>query len=77
MRSGKLYRNECERWEFDGYELTSGSLVEIEIDGHWLLGVIEHWSDGYYWFSKRDSIPVILHSGVSARVPQRKEACQA
>jgi hypothetical protein len=72
MRSGKVLRNECERWEFNGIELTSGCLVEIEIDGHWLLGVIEYWIDGYYWFSRRDGIPVILHSGVNARLPQKE-----
>lgn len=72
MRSGKLSRNECYRWEFDGIELTSGSVVEIEIDGHWLQGVIEYWSDDYYWFSKREGIPVILHSGISARLPQKE-----
>ncbi len=68
-RSGKLFRNECGRWEFADVELTSGSIVEIEIDGHWLRGVIEHWTDDYYWFSQRDGTPVILHSGIHARIP--------
>ena len=68
-RAGKIFRNECGRWEFDDVEFTSGSVAEIEIDGHWLRGVIEYWTDGYYWFSQRDGIPVVLHSGIHARLP--------
>ena len=72
MRSeGPLTRNECQRFEVGDYELTSGSLVEIEINKTWLLGVIEHWRDGYYWFSKIDSIAVILRNGINARLPER------
>lgn len=72
MRGGRLFRNVNDRWEFDGLELTSGSLVEIEIDGNWILGVIEYWMDAYYWFSKRDGIPVILSSNVNARIPPKR-----
>ena len=67
-REGNLRLNSCGRWEFDDFELTSGSLVEICIDGNWLLGVIESCDGKYYWFSRRDSIPVILRKGIKARL---------
>ncbi len=69
--SGKLIRNDCERFEIDDCQLTSGSLVEIKINNNWLLGIIEHWRDAYYWFSKDEGIAVILRNGISARIPKR------
>lgn len=71
IREGGLVMNDCGRWEFDEIELTSGSLVEICIDGTWLLGVIESSNGKYYWFSRRDSIPVILRVGIKARIYTR------
>ena len=70
---GKLQKNKIERWEFSGVELTSGSLVELCIEGQWICGVIEYWQDGYYWFSRRDGITVILHFGIKARLPNVNE----
>jgi hypothetical protein len=70
-REGGLVMNDCGRWEFDEIELTSGSLVEIRIDGTWLLGVIEATNGKYYWFSRHDSIPVILRTGIRARIQTR------
>lgn len=67
-REGKLFLNSCGRWEFDDFELTSGNLVEICIDGKWLLGVIESCDRKYYWYSHRDGIPVILRNGIPARL---------
>ncbi|NJL24736.1 MAG: DUF5348 domain-containing protein [Calothrix sp. SM1_5_4] len=68
-----LQKNDCGRWEVGIHELTSGSLVEIRIDGQWICGVIEYWQDAYYWFSRYDGIPVILHSGIYARLPNFSE----
>ncbi len=68
---GKLLRNDCERFEVGDFELTSGSVVEIQINRTWLLGVIEYWKDAYYWFSKVEGIAVILRNGMSARLPGR------
>jgi hypothetical protein len=65
---GGLSLNDCGRWEFNNIELTSGSRVEICIDGVWLVGVIESSNGKYYWFSIRDSIPVILRAGIQARI---------
>lgn len=70
-REGRLVMNDCGRWEFDAIELTSGSLVEICIDGTWLLGAIESTNGKYYWFSRRDGIPVILRVGIRARIQTR------
>lgn len=70
-REGQLLRNDCQRFEVGDYELTSGSLIEIQINRTWLLGVIEHWRDGYYWFSKFEGIAVILRNGIQARLPER------
>lgn len=68
-----LQKNDCGRWDVGTHELTSGSLVEIRIDGQWICGVIEYWQDAYYWFSRYDGIPVILHSGIYARLPNFNE----
>jgi hypothetical protein len=73
VTEGNLQRNEIGRWEFSDIELTSGSLIEICIEGHWICGVIEYWQDDYYWFSRRDGILVILHSAVKARLPNSNE----
>lgn len=71
--ASKLQKNDCGRWEVGPVELTSGSLVEIQIDGLWICGVIEFWHDNYYWFSRRDGVPVVLHSGISARLHNPNE----
>ncbi len=68
-----LRKNDSGRWEIGGQELTSGNPVEIQIDDYWVCGVIEHWHDNYYWFSRRDGVPVVLHSGIYARFPNSSE----
>ncbi len=73
LTSQTLVKNEIGRWQLGDIELTSGNLVEIQIEGNWICGVIEYWQDNYYWFSRKDGIPVILHTGVKARVPTSKE----
>ncbi len=64
-----LRKNDSDRWQIGDCELTSGNLIEIKIDDYWVTGVIEHWNDNYYWFSRRDGVPVVLHSGIHARLP--------
>lgn len=71
--TGKLQKNENGRWEFSGIELTSGNVVEICIDDHWTCGVIEHWNGNYYWFSRKGGVPIVLHSGIVARLFQPKK----
>lgn len=70
---GYLKKNSSARWEFNDIELTSGCTVEIQIDDDWICGVIEHWHDSYYWFSRRNGVPVVLHSGIRARLPVTKD----
>ncbi len=69
--TGKLLRNTSQRFEVGEFEITSGCLLEIQINKIWLLGVTEYWNDGYYWFSKVDGIAVILREGIHARLPGR------
>lgn len=63
-----LSRNSSGRFEVGDFELTSGCSVEIQINGQWLLGTIEHWQNAYYWFSTQESIAVILRNGINARI---------
>ncbi len=62
-----LKRNAIGRWTLGERELTSGAAVDILIEGHWVSGSIEFWNDDYYWFSRTDGVPVVLHSGIKAR----------
>ena len=67
-REGVLKKNDCKRFEFDGYELTSGDAVELLIGQHWIYGHIEHTCNYGYVFvhSSGMLIPV---PGMKARVP--------
>ena len=66
-----LVRNHRGRFEVCEHELKSGSSLDIQINGEWLEGFVEHWGDGYFWFSKLESIPVILRNGIKARLKLR------
>ena len=72
----KLSRNDMGRWQIGNIQLTSGSSVELLIEGHWICGVVEFWRDDYYWFSQTNGIPVILGAGISAREPRRGKETQ-
>ena len=63
-RSGKLRKNSNGRYACGGYELTSGSGVEILVDGEWLITSIEHNGRDYYAVACRD----LDLDGVDARV---------
>ncbi len=73
---GELKKNDCDRYEFRDIVLTSGSVVEIRVGGHWILGRVEcvHQSEPpffgtYFWFSSKDKVPVQLRVGLKARLP--------
>jgi hypothetical protein len=51
------------RWLLKGFELTCGSCIEVNIDGHWIRTVIECDVNGYYAIP----ISVNLHYGLWAR----------
>ena len=36
------FRNSRGRWELDGDELTSGSVVEVNVGGHWIRASVEY-----------------------------------
>lgn len=68
---GKLKKNECGRWVIfcelgvEAYEssLTSGSVCEINVAGHWIRTRIEHNGKEYY-----ATVPgVKLYTGMPAR----------
>ena len=68
VQEGNLKLNDCGRWELNEIELTCGSVLYIDIDGHWIRGVIEYWTNDYHWFSQKDGVPVVLHTGIRARI---------
>lgn len=72
MNIGKLKRNSFDRWDLLDVELTSGDLVDLLIEGHWISGQIEFWNSTYYWFSKRDGVPVVLNVALTARLGERR-----
>ncbi|MGE3680980.1 MAG: DUF5348 domain-containing protein [Bdellovibrionales bacterium] len=72
---GELKKNYCDRYQFRDVVLTSGSVVELRIGGHWIPGCVEcvHQSEppflaSYYWFSSKDKVPVQLRAGLLARL---------
>lgn len=54
MDEGRLIINDAGRWEIYvdtkrfGYQLTSGSVCEVKVAGHWIQTGIESGPDGYY-----------------------------
>ncbi len=72
MNEGKLFVGPNGRWEIDipdqeSIELTSGSIVEVEIQGHWIITAIECDMDGYYAVVRG----VKLYDGMRARRADR------
>ncbi len=39
------FRNDRGRWELDGDELTGGSIVEVNLGGHWIRARVEYDND--------------------------------
>ena len=68
--TGRLHKNGHGRWEIEGFHLTSGDRVEIEVNGVWIAGFIECWGGNYHWFSRLDGVEVVLLPGIRARTPQ-------
>ena len=69
-REGELRKNSCGRYECDGYELTSGSPVEVLVyddfyeRDEWMVTRVEHNGTDYYVVGK----PSLNLSGVRARI---------
>lgn len=76
MVEGDLKKNECGRYEFRDITLTSGSVVELCIGGHRILGRVEcvhqpepPFRGTYFLFSLKEKVPVQLRGGLKARLP--------
>lgn len=66
---GILFVNTNGRFEFSNYELTSGSVCEILINGEWVNGRIEHvFQHGYAFYAGPNETYVKLIPGMRARV---------
>jgi hypothetical protein len=75
MKAGHFYRQgENERWlvvfqvkpEPDYVTLTSGSIVEVNIGGHWIRTRVEHNGKDYYAVTQG----VKLQTNLKARTPR-------
>ena len=66
IEEGVLYKKSNGRYAIsDNYEFTSGSPVEVFVDGEWILTRVEH-TDGDYYFYDLKNIPM-----AGARVRRR------
>jgi hypothetical protein len=58
IEEGVLYKKSNGRYSINGnYEFTSGSLVEVFVNGEWILTRVEH-TDGDYYFYDLKNIPM-------------------
>lgn len=49
MKEGKLYKNDCGKYEIDDWEWFScGSVIELCLCGTWVRTRIEHDGNDYY-----------------------------
>lgn len=69
-REGVLKKNDRMRFEFDGYELTSGEAVELYVGGRWVWGRFEHVLNAGYVFVHSDGM-LIPFQGTKARLPKK------
>ena len=68
-KQGTLTLNSNDRWEFSGFELTSGQGVEIELAKDvWVPGRIEHHGE-YVFLTRGYEYTVQLKAGMKARLP--------
>jgi hypothetical protein len=65
MIEGLLQKTKIERWSVDDdSEITSGDVIEVCVDGHWIQTRIEHDGKEYY-----SVIPGIhLYEGMKVRI---------
>jgi len=67
-----LIKNSLQRWELDGYELTSGNLIEVKMGNHWIRGVVE-WNHDYqrYVIHVKGNGVLLITSSLAVRLLQR------
>lgn len=73
-KEGYLIENSNGKYEVEfadgnrSYDLSCGSAVEINVNGEWFAGRVEHKTDkGYYFYNSEVEHPV-LHQGMKARL---------
>jgi len=60
-----LIKNSLQRWELDGYELTSGNLIEVKMGNHW-----NHDYQRYVIHVKGNGV-LLITSSLAVRLLQR------
>lgn len=67
-------QNSLTRWELDGYELTSGSVLDVWLDGHWLAGRVEysHKWKMYILLIPNGRATLLLSFSLTVRLPQER-----
>ncbi len=69
-----LTQNPLKRWEFGQHELTSGSALEIQLDGHWITGRVEysHEWQMYVLLIPNGKATILLSSSLTVRLPEER-----
>ncbi|MGE0526413.1 MAG: hypothetical protein AB7G93_01210 [Bdellovibrionales bacterium] len=65
---GRIGTNDKWKWVLDGIELKGREMLEIRIDGHWILGMLIESKEGrLYWSSWIDSVSIPVTYFMQAR----------
>jgi hypothetical protein len=64
---GKITLNNNFQWTLDGIELAERSKIEIQIGGHWILGIVLKAGSDWFWSSYAESVVVDIMFGIKAR----------
>lgn len=68
---GRIGLNEKWQWVLDGIVLESRKMLQIQIGGHWILGMLFKSKDGeLFWSSWLDSVSVPVTYYIRARWPK-------
>jgi len=68
---GRIGLNEKWQWVLDGIVLESRKMLQIQIGGHWILGMLFKSKDGeLYWSAWLDSVSIPVNYYIRARWPK-------
>ena len=69
-----LKQNSFKRWELGEHELTSGSVLEIQLGDHWITGRMEysHEWQMYVLLVPNGKATILLTSSLTARLPEER-----
>lgn len=65
---GKPILNSIGRFEVDGYELTSGTVVHLKWKNQWHTVRIEHNGKSYYLCSDKGSLPSAITPDMTLKI---------